>query len=52
LLERTPQTLFTKDSTEIYLTLQKKKSNNFDGILGFGNNDKKKLVLQEALISI
>jgi hypothetical protein len=51
LLERTPQTLFTKDSTEIYLTLQKKKS-NFDGILGFGNNDKKKLVLQEALISI
>ena len=42
LLERTPQTLFTKDSTEIYLTLQKKKSNNFDGIIGFGNNDKKK----------
>lgn len=43
LLERTPQTLFTKDSTEIYLTLQKKKSNNFDGILGFGNNDKQKI---------
>lgn len=43
LLERTPQTLFTKDSTEIYLTLQKKKSNNFDGILGFGNNDRQKI---------
>ena len=43
ILEKTPQTLFTKDSTQIYLTFQKKKSNNFDGILGFGNNDKKKL---------
>lgn len=42
LLERAPQTLFTKDSTQIYLTLQKKKANNFDGILGFGNNDKRK----------
>lgn len=41
-LERIPQTLFTKDSTEVYLTLQKKKANNFDGILGFGNNDKQK----------
>ena len=42
MLEKTPQTLFTKDSTQIYLTFQKKKSNNFDGIIGFGNNDKKK----------
>lgn len=42
ILEKTPQTLFTKDSTQIYLTFQKKKANNFDGIIGFGNNDKKK----------
>ncbi|MEZ7527089.1 hypothetical protein [Cloacibacterium normanense] len=42
MLEKTQQTLFTKDSTQIYLTFQKKKSNNFDGIIGFGNNDKKK----------
>ena len=41
-LEKAPQTLFTKDSTQIYLSFQKKKANNFDGIIGFGNNDKKK----------
>ena len=29
MLEKTPQTLFTKDSTQIYLTFQKKKANNF-----------------------
>ncbi|MBW8359317.1 MAG: hypothetical protein K0M63_05885 [Weeksellaceae bacterium] len=37
-LERPPQTLFTKDSTNIYLFLQKKKVNSFDGMLGFGND--------------
>ena len=42
ILEKAPQTLFTKDSTQIYLSFQKKKANNFDGIFGFGNNDKKK----------
>lgn len=48
-LERTPQTLFTKDSTQIYLTLQKKKSNNFDGILGFGNNKSNKITFNGSL---
>lgn len=42
-LERQPQTLFTKDSTRIFLFLQKRKSNTFDGMLGFGNTDTNKL---------
>lgn len=34
LLERPPQTLFTPDSTQVFLFLQKKKNNSFDGVLG------------------
>jgi len=49
MLEKTPQTLFTKDSTQIYLTFQKRKSNNFDGIIGFGNNDKKKFTFTGSI---
>ena len=35
---RSPQTLFNTDSTTIYLYVKKVKSNLFDGILGFGND--------------
>lgn len=42
-LEKPPQTLFTKDSTQVYLSLQKKKTNSFDGILGFGNQQGNKI---------
>lgn len=35
---RPPQTLFNTDSTTIYLYVEKVKSNLFDGILGFGND--------------
>lgn len=42
-LEKPPQTLFTKDSTQIFLFTQKKKSNTFDGVLGFGNNKSNKI---------
>jgi len=34
-----PEILFTKDSTTVYLYLEKTKSNNFDGFLGFGTNE-------------
>lgn len=34
-----PEVLFTKDSTVLYLYIEKKKSNAFDGFLGFGNNE-------------
>ncbi len=34
-----PEALFKKDSTVVYFYLQKKNSNNFDGILGFATNE-------------
>ncbi|MGV8812998.1 MAG: ShlB/FhaC/HecB family hemolysin secretion/activation protein [Gelidibacter sp.] len=33
-----PEVLFTKDSTLLYLYLEKQKSNTFDGFLGFGTS--------------
>ena len=36
---KSPEVLFTKDSTSLYLYLEKTKSNNFDGFLGFGTNE-------------
>ena len=48
-LEKPPQTLFTKDSTQIYLFLQKKKTNTFDGVIGFGNDDSKKIKFNGTL---
>jgi len=40
-----PQTLFRPDSTIVYLYPKKLKSNTFDGILGFGNDDDGKFKL-------
>ncbi|GGG42055.1 POTRA domain-containing protein [Bizionia arctica] len=34
-----PEILFTKDSTTLYIFLDKVKSNNFDGFIGFGSNE-------------
>ena len=34
-----PEVLFTKDSTTLYLYIDKTKTNNFDGFLGFGTNE-------------
>jgi outer membrane protein assembly factor BamA len=34
-----PQVQFTKDSTAVYLYLEKRKSNSFDGFLGFSNDE-------------
>lgn len=48
-LERPPQTLFTQDSTNIYLFLQKKKVNSFDGMLGFGNDRDEKFTFNGTL---
>ena len=36
---REPEVLFTKDSTIIYIYVEKVKSNSFDGFLGFGTNE-------------
>lgn len=34
-----PELLFTKDSTSLYIYVEKTKSNAFDGFLGFGTNE-------------
>lgn len=49
LLEKPPQTLFKRDSTQIFLFLQKKKSNTFDGIVGFGNDKNEKFTFNGSL---
>ncbi len=36
---RTPEILFTKDSSSVFLYLEKGKANAFDGFLGFGTNE-------------
>lgn len=36
-----PEVLFTNDSTYVYLYLKKKKSNQFDGLIGFTSNEEK-----------
>lgn len=37
-----PEVLLTIDSTKVYLYLEKRKNNSFDGFLGFGNNEETK----------
>lgn len=37
--KRPAEVLFTKDSTSVYLYLEKIKSNRFDGFIGFGNDE-------------
>jgi len=36
---KSPEVLFTKDSTTLYIYVEKTKSNIFDGFLGFGTNE-------------
>lgn len=48
-LERQPQTLFTKDSTKVFLFTQKRKTNSFDGVIGFGNDKSNKFTLNGTL---
>lgn len=40
-----PEILFSKDSTQIYVYLEKVKANNFDGFVGFTTDDRKKVIL-------
>jgi len=49
ILQKAPQTLFTKDSTQVFLALQKKKSNSFDGVIGFGNDKTDKFTFNGSL---
>lgn len=38
-----PEILFTKDSTKVFVYLDKSNPNTFDGFIGFGNNEKNKI---------
>jgi hypothetical protein len=44
-----PETLFTADSTKIYVYLTKQSANNFDGFIGFNTNDNQKITLSGYL---
>ena len=44
-----PEILFTKDSTKIYVYLEKTKPNTFDGYIGFTNDETKKVVFSGYL---
>jgi len=38
-----PEILFSKDSTKIYVYVEKTKANTFDGFIGFSNSEEKKI---------
>lgn len=44
-----PEILFTTDSTKVYAYVEKVKSNNFDGFVGFSNDENKKLSINGYL---
>ena len=46
---KNPEILFTKDTTKVYVYLEKRKSNTFDGFVGFTNNENDKLVFNGYL---
>lgn len=41
--KRYPEILFKKDSTKVYVYLEKAKSNTFDGFIGFNNDENSKI---------
>jgi hypothetical protein len=46
---KAPEILLTKDSTKVYIYLEKKKINNFDGYIGFNNTESKKIKINGFL---
>jgi hypothetical protein len=44
-----PEILLTKDTTKVYIYLEKRKSNTFDGFIGFTNNENKKILFNGYL---
>lgn len=44
-----PEILFTKSDTQVYIYVEKSKSNSFDGFIGFNSNEKSALVLNGYL---
>ena len=46
---RSPEILFTKDTTKVYVYLENRKSNTFDGFIGFSNDKNNSLVFNGYL---
>jgi hypothetical protein len=46
---KSPETLFTKDTTKVYVYLTKRKTNTFEGYLGFNTTENKKTTLNGYL---
>ena len=44
-----PEILFTKDSTKVFVYVEKAKANNFDGFIGFSNDENKKVIFNGYL---
>ena len=44
-----PEILLLKDTTEVYVYLEKRKSNNFDGYIGFNTNKDNKVIFNGYL---
>jgi len=44
-----PEILFTKDTTKVYVYLEKRKSNTFDGFIGFSTTENSKLTFNGYL---
>ena len=44
-----PEILFTKDSTKVYVYLEKAKANSFDGFIGFSNDENGKVIFNGYL---
>ncbi|RYJ37910.1 membrane protein [Flavobacterium anhuiense] len=44
-----PEILFTQDSTKVYTYIERRKASNFDGYIGFSNDENKKLILNGYL---
>ncbi|WP_227873904.1 BamA/TamA family outer membrane protein [Flavobacterium nackdongense] len=46
---KNPEILFTQDTTKVYVYLEKRKSNTFDGFIGFANTNNGKLTFNGYL---
>ncbi|CAN1544871.1 hypothetical protein MCETHM1_01912 [Flavobacteriaceae bacterium] len=44
-----PEILFTKDTTKVFIYIEKKKANSFDGYIGFNNTEREKIKLNGYL---
>jgi hypothetical protein len=44
-----PEILFTKDTTKVYVYIEKVNTNTFDGFIGFNNNDNNKITFNGYL---